>query len=449
MAAANVLEVLLPILLISLFVASNGLFVAAEFSVIIAPYPRMESRAREGSRQAPYVLSVLRNTEKRNDFIATAQIGITLASLGLGMYAEEKVAHWLLHTWEGSLPLPPNAIETLSFVVAVTSLTFLHVVIGEMVPQSMAVQIPIQVSLAVAGTMRVCAALLYPFARLLNAANVPFLRIMGVPMSKETALTYSKEEILILIEESHEGGQIPKEEFVYLENIGDFGERTVGQVMTPRTQIVGMPQGTSVAEAWEIFREHRKSRLVVRGDNLDSVLGILYYKTLARLGTPAEGPMDWTPHLGKPLLVPSTLPLNDMLQEFRRGRSSIAIVQDEFQGTDGLITMEDLIEEIFGEIQDETDSEPPLWTELEPGSLRVQGNLLLDELEQHFDLRLETEEAETVGGLIMASLGRIPQVGDSVAHNQVQVEVTGVDNLAVAEAVLRWTPATDSASNEP
>lgn len=439
MVAPDILGALGPIVLIALFVSANALFVAAEFSVILAPYPRIESRAREGHRQAKYVLNILHKTERRNDFIATAQIGITVASLGLGMYAEEVVAHWLLSSWEGRLPWGHEAIETMSLLTAVVCLTFLHVVVGEMVPQSMAVQLPDRVSLAVAGTMRVCEALVNPFARLLNAAGTPFMHLLGVQIKRDAGPTYSKEEILILIEESHGKGQIPKDEFVYLENIGDFGERTVGQVMTPRTQIVGLTSSSSLAEAWETFRKHRKSRLVVYEEDLDSINGILFYKSLARLSQIPEMQVDWSRHLRPPVIVPSTLPLNQMLKRFRSGRASIAIVQDEFQSTDGLITMEDLLEEIFGEIQDESDREPPPWEVLGEGRLQVQGSLLLDELEQHFDLRFETEDVETVGGLIMANLDRIPEVGDIVVCNQVEIQVTRVDNRAVTTAFLNWT----------
>ncbi len=438
MATAEILGVVLPIGLITLFVLANALFVAAEFSIILAPHPRIESHERAGHRQAAYVLNILRDTERRNGYIATAQIGITVASLGLGMYAEEKVAHWLLHTWEGTLPWSHGTLETLSFVTAVTSLTFIHVVVGEMVPQSMAVQVPVQVSLAVAGTMRVCEALLKPFASLLNSAGIPFMRMLGVSMKRDQGPTYSKEEILILIEESHERGQIPKEEFVYLENIGDFGERTVGQVMTPRTQIVGVPRTSTLPEIWETIRMHRKSRLVVYEEDLDNVQGILFYKTLARLAQEPAEQAAWAEHLRLPLLVPSTLPLNQMLRRFRAGRTSIAIVQDEFQSTDGLITMEDLLEEIFGEIQDETDRETPPWEVYGSGHLKVQGSLLLDELEQHFDLRFDMEEVETVGGLVMAHLGRIPAVGDTVVCNQVEIRVSCVDNRAVTTAHLNW-----------
>ena len=425
--------------LIAMFILANALFVAAEFSIILAPHPRIESREREGHRQARYVLSILQDTERRNDFIATAQIGITLASLGLGMYAEEVVSHWLHKTLEGLLPWSIGVVETLSLVTAVACLTFLHVVIGEMVPQSMAVQLPVGVSLAVAGTMRFFEALLNPFARMLNSAGMPFMRLLGVPIKKNAGPTYSKEEILILIEESHEKGQIPKEEFVYLENIGDFGERTVGQVMTPRTQIVGLSSNSTLSEAWETIRGSRKSRLVVYEENLDNVKGILFYKTLARHSQNPEKQVDWSLHLRTPVMVPSTLPLNQMLRQFRAGRASIAIVQDEFQSTDGLITMEDLLEEIFGEIQDETDRESPPWELCGAGHLRVQGSLLLDELEQHFSLRFETEEVETVGGLVMSNLDRIPEVGDVVICNQVEIKVTHVDNRAVTTAILKWT----------
>ncbi len=207
------MEALIPIALICLFVTANGLFVAAEFSVMLTPYPRITSRVEEGHRQASYVLKVLRSTVRRNDFIATAQIGITVASLGLGMYAEEKVAHWLQEVFHGFVPLPHSTLDSLALVISVVVLSFLHVVIGEMVPQSMAVQIPVTVVLRVAGIMRVCELALLPFVKFLNGSGNVVMRLMGIPIDQESSRTYSKEEIQILIQESYEGGEIEEEEF--------------------------------------------------------------------------------------------------------------------------------------------------------------------------------------------------------------------------------------------
>lgn len=437
MVASGVLDALIPVLLIALFIAANGLFVAAEFSIILAPYPRIASRVEEGHRQAPYVLEILRSSVRRNDFIATAQIGITVASMGLGMYAEERVAEWLHHFLDDRLPLPPGGIESLALILAVSSLTFLHVVLGEMVPQSMAVQVPETVVLRIAGLMRICEAALKPFARSLNGAGILVMRVVGIPVDTESSRTYSKEEILILIEESVAGGQIDKEDFLYLENIGDFKERTVGQVMTPRTQVHGIAASASREAVWEVIRQTRKSRYPVYGEDLDDVKGILFYKALAR-ATQAASPAFRVADFASPaLMVPATLPLVDMLRRFREEKTSIAIVQDEFQSTDGVITMEDLLEEIFGEIQDESDAEAPPFEDLGRGRIRVQGSLLLDELQQHFDLELKADEVDTVGGLVMAHLDRIPEEGDIVACGPVDIRVLAVENRAVRLAELR------------
>lgn len=432
------MEAILPIALISLFVAANGLFVAAEFSVMLAPYPRIHSRAEEGHRQAPYVLNILRSMERRNNFIATAQIGITVASLGLGMYAEEKVAHWLQEVLEGRLPLPHQTVDTLALILAVTTLSFIHVVIGEMVPQSMAVQIPEKVVLRIAGLMRICEILLMPIARLLNGAGNLVMRAFGIRMDEDDARAYSKEEILILIEESFEGGEIEEEEFIYLENIGDFSNRTVGQVMTPRIQVQGIPAEASWTEVWDIIRQARKSRYPVFREDVDAIEGVVYYKTLAQSAD--DDAFRVTDYCTSALFVPSTLSLPEMLRLFKARRTTVAIVQDEFQSTDGLVTMEDLLEEIFGEIQDETDRELPPFEELGQNRIRVRGDLLLDELEQHFDLPFQSDEVDTIGGLIMEHLDRIPVADDTMVINSVVITVLQVRSRAVALAELRLPP---------
>lgn len=435
------MEVLIPILLVALFVAANGLFVAAEFSIILVPYPRMASRAEEGHRQAPYVLAILRSMERRNDFIATAQIGITLASLGIGMYAEEKVAHWLHVLLDDRLHLAHGTAESLALILAVTGLTFIHVVLGEMVPQSMAVQVPEVVVLRVAGLMRICELLIKPAARSLNSAGNLCMRLVGIPVDTESSRTYSKEEILILIEDSFAGGQIDEEEFLYLENISSFEDRTVGQVMTPRTQVHGIPVDAAHDEVWDSIRTVRKSRFPIFGESLDDIRGMLYYKALARWPDDAAGPFRVLDFCTPVLFVPSTLSLVAMLRQFRRERTTIAIVQDEFQSTDGLITMEDLLEEIFGEIQDETDEEIPPFRDLGQGRIRVRGDLLLDELQQHFDLDFGMDQVDTVGGLIMACLDRIPESGDTITFKTAEIQVLEVRNRAVHLAELHLKPS--------
>ncbi len=443
------MEVLIPIGLITLFVLANGLFVAAEFSMMLTLPPRIASRVEEGHRQAGYVLEIVHSTVRRNDYIATAQIGITFASLGLGMYAEEKVAHWLQEVFHGVIPLPHSTVDTLALVLAVTVLSFLHVVIGEMVPQYMAVQLPETVALRVAGIMRVCELALKPLVKLLNGSGNAVMRLMGIPADQEADQTYSKEEIQILIQESYEGGEIKEDMFVFLENINDFEHRTVGQVMTPRIQVVGLPVDASHDDVWETIREARKSRYPVYGEDLDDIRGIVYYKQLAR-GTRSEVFRIET-YAQPALFVPATLPLRQMLHRFRRGNTSVAIVQDGFQSTHGLVTMEDLLEDIFGEIQGEIDRETPLLEELGANHIRVRGDMLLEELQQHFDLVFDMTAVDTVGGWVMAHLDRIPEVGDEDTVGAVRFRVLEVDNLAVSRVELAWshTPPADGDSHAP
>ncbi len=435
------MEALVPIALIALFVAANGFFVASEFSVMLAPYPRIESREEAGHRQAPYVLTILRDKERRNDFIATSQIGITLASLALGMYAEERVAHWLHEVLH--LPwLSEQAASTAALLIAVCSLSFLHVVVGEMVPQTIAVQMPERVVLAVAGTMRLCETILGPLAHQLNRAAEFLIVRSPIPIDQDLGLAYSKEEIQILIEESYHADHIEDDEFGYLERIGNFDDHTVNEVMTPRTRVVGIREDATYAEVIEVMREAGLSRYPIYGSNLDDIKGILHFKQLARLDRSTEFRLvdiitrvpdgDQNQETGA-LVVPGSTPLPQMLKLFQSRGAYMAVVQDEFQGTAGLVTLEDLMEEIFGEIEDESDLEtnrareaPRL--EIRSGTTVVARlDVPVDELPEDFAEALgETKgEAETISGMIMNAIDRVPTRGDETRLGEVSVRVEG------------------------
>lgn len=443
------MEVLVPIALIALFVAANGFFVAAEFSVMLAPYPRIESREEAGHRQATYILSILRDKERRNDFIATSQIGITLASLALGMYAEERVAHWLHEVLH--LPwLSEQATTTAALLIAVCSLSFLHVVVGEMVPQTIAVQVPEAVVLAVAGTMRVCETILGPLAHQLNRAADFLIRKSPVPVDQDDGLAYSKEEIQILIEESYHAAHIEEDEFGYLERIGDFDDHTVNEVMTPRTRVVGIQENATYAEVIDVIREAGLSRYPIYGGNLDDIKGILHFKQLARLDRSAEFRLvdiitrvpdgDQDQDTGA-LVVPGSTPLPQMLKLFQARGAYMAVVQDEFQGTAGLVTLEDLMEEIFGEIEDESDleanraREAPRLEVRSPTAVVARLDVPVDELPEDFAAALDESkgEAETISGMIMNAIDRVPAKGDETRLGKVSVRVEGEppDLLAV------------------
>lgn len=431
------MEILVPVSVILVLIALNGVFVAAEFAIIAAPYTRLTALAEEGSRAARHVLSIQRDPDQQNRYLATAQVGITIVSLGLGMYGEHVAAEWFLELLHNLGRLAEPLAHTAASILAVGLLTYLHVVLGEMVPKSLALQTAERMVLALEQPMLWMERLLRPLVWVLNAIGNRIVHLLGVQPLDAASRLYSPEELEFIVDESFEVGLLESSERRFIENIFDLSERTVGQIMTPRTRIVGIEVHASLQEVLHRLCETRQTRYPLYEGDLDQVVGILHIKDLAR--RQAHGHLDGKlGELKRPaVFLPESLTLEKTLLRFRAEGLQIAIVIDEFGGTAGLVTLEDLMEEVVGEIQDEFDQEIPPIEELSEGVLRVRGDLILDELNQLYDLNLEYPQVDTVGGLVMAALGRIPEPGDRVEFDGVSFEVESISGLAVQTILVR------------
>jgi magnesium and cobalt exporter, CNNM family len=430
-------QVLVPIAIIGILILINGLFVAAEFSIVAVPVTRLAQLAEEGSKRAQSVISVIRNRDRQYRYIATAQVGITIASLMLGMYGEGVVADWFGRAFERLGGLAEPLVETLAVIFAVGILTYLHVVLGEMVPKSLALQAAEPTVLRLDGPMRWSGWLFRPLVVFLNGLGNRIVHLLGIPPLDASERLYSPEELELIVDESFEGGLLESSEQLYIENIFDLHERTVGQVMTPRTRIVGIPVTASLDSAIRRLCETRQTRYPLYDGNLDQIVGTLHVKDIARLMIQG-GDAPELGSLARPaVFIPESLTVEKVLLRFRREGLQMAIVIDEYGGTAGLATLEDLIEEVVGEIQDEFDQEIVPFEVLAPRVLRVRGDLILDELTQHFDLSLELPEVDTVGGLVMSILRRIPRTGDSVEYGGIKFTVETVRGLAVQTVIVR------------
>lgn len=445
------MDVLLPLSIIALLIFFNGLFVAVEFAVVASSRTRLAQSADEGSGAAKRVLLILSDRKWQTHFIIMAQLGITLASLGLGMYGEQTIAEWILHPLQETHWLTKVTAHSVASIIAIGLMTYLHVVLGEVVPKSIALQAPEATALRVIGPVSFIERIFSPAIYVLNLIANGAMRLVGIPQADAHDRLLSAEELEIIVEESFGEGLIEPAEQLYIENILDMRERTVGQVMTPRTRIEGISVDEDPTRALEIACDSLHSRYPIYQDNLDTIIGLLHIKDLARQRLRGDGSLNLREMAeSRPVLVvPETLPLDAMLDRFRREKATLAVVIDEFGGTAGIVTTEDLIEEVVGEIQDEFDEESTPFEVLGERELRVQGLLLLDELNQHFDLELEHPEIYTVGGLIMSSLGRIPEVGDETEVDGVTFTVESVEGRAVESVrVLLPEPLTDESDTD-
>ncbi len=434
---------LVPGLIIILLVILNGLFVVAEFAIIGVRPSRIEQMAIDGNRVARGVFTILESNEKQNRYIATAQLGITIASLGLGMYGEPQIAHFIeayLAQYLG-LDIHDTLITTTGYLIALSLLTYLHIVVGEMVPKSLALAAPDRAVLTIAQPMRLMQTIFSWPVRLLNGIGNGLLHVFRIPPAEGHARLHSPEELELIVSESVEGGLISKSEEEIIRNIFDFAERYVHQVMTPRNKVEAVPQDITLPDLLQQMADSHYSRLPVYQEDLDHIVGILHVKDLVRYQARTKGTFDIRLLLRPVPVVPENYPADKLLSIFKRRRTHFAIVLDEFGGTAGIVTLEDLVEEVVGEVRDEFDLEKEPLVEVTPGLLEVAGDLLLADIEDYVDLGDEEAlpDIETIGGLIMAELGRVPQVGDQVIlRNAIYFTVLAVDGLAVARARIEY-----------
>lgn len=436
-------DALIVIGVIAGLILLNGIFTAAEFAIVAAPRTRMAQRAEAGSRSARHVLSVLRDPVRQNRYLATAQIGITVVSLALGMYGEHELAGWLLEGLHRLGRLSEPLAHSIATAVALAGLTYLHVVLGEMIPKSLALQASEATALALARPMGVLERIFLPAVVVLGGLGNAITRALGVRPADARARLMSSEELEVIVDESYAHGELRGREHLFIANIFDFSERSVAQVMTPRNRVIGLPVDANEDEVLTVLCEARFSRYPVYDQDQDHVVGVLHVKDLARWQTGGSGAFDLRAMLRTPVFVPETLGLEEMLARLRRDRSSIAIAFDEFGGTAGVVTFEDIAEEIVGEIRDEFDQEEIAPIELlSAGTARARGDVILAELNQHLGLALEHAETETVAGLVMDLLGRIAQAGDTVTYGGVTFEVEAVDGRAIRTVLVRLPDAT-------
>jgi CBS domain containing-hemolysin-like protein len=428
----------LPYVVVALLVLMNGLFVAAEFAIVGAPRTTIERFASAGSLRARAVLRILKSPRLQDRFIATAQLGITLASLGLGMYGEHTIATHIAGPLERLGIGRWLAVHAVASTLSVALLTYVHIVLGEMVPKSLALQYADRSVLWVAPPMRWVQLAVLPLVIALNGVGNGLLRLIGIRRHAPGAdRYYTPEELQFIVEESEEGGVLRADAGRMLRELFEFGDLTAGQAMVPRVSVVGIPLDATTDEIRDILRDTPHTRYPVYDEDLDHVVGMVHVKDALRAlmaGEPIGRGMI------RPLpVIPETAPLDDVLATVKRERMQMALVIDEHGGTAGTITLADLFEEVVGEIDEGVFDVPDIRTEA-GGRLRVLGTVRLGDLGDRFDLDLHHADVESVSGLVLMLLGRPPNVGDVVQFGRLRIEVAAVRGRGVEEALVALAP---------
>jgi CBS domain containing-hemolysin-like protein len=427
------MEILIPIAIILFLVLANALFVAAEFAIVGAPRASIEHQASQGSGLAARVLHVLEDPVRQDRYIATTQIGISVASLGLGMYGE----HWLadqMQPWFIRFEMVGwIAAHTVASVVAVAVLTYLHIVLGEMVPKALALQRADKTVLYVSPIIGTLQRIMLPLVVVLNSVGNRLLRLAGIERREVDRERYhTAEELEFIVRESQEGGLLRGEAGQILRDLFEFGDRTAGEVMVPRVLLAGIPVGAEPDELRAIVRMQPHTRYPVYSGDLDNIIGSLHIKEILR-HLVSNQPVAARDARALPY-VPGPAQLDEVLAAMRRFRAQMAVVMDQHGGTAGLVTIEDLFEEVVGDI-DEGRARQPIVREAD-GQVRVRGTVRLDEAGEALGRSIEHEKVTTVSGLVLLLLNRPASAGDVVTWRNVRIEVVSVAGRGVGEAVL-------------
>ncbi|HEX9218676.1 MAG TPA: hemolysin family protein [Gemmatimonadales bacterium] len=439
----------LRLVAVIVLVAANAFFVAAEFALVASRRTRIEAMIRRGDRKARIVRKALGELYR---LLSATQLGITLTSILLGYVAEDTVAH-LFHDWFATLPAALNFLTRggIASVIAVGMISFLHVVFGELVPKTWAITHPEGTSRWVASPLIIFSWITRPFNFLLNASARFVVRLLGIKTTNpELDRVHSPEEIRMLVEQSRKTGGLGAGDARLLEGVFEFSEKNAREVMTPRTQIVALPAEASLAEAADRVAAAGRSRYPVTGDSVDDVVGIVHAKDILRgLLSGSETPVQ---DIARPaFFVPGTREVEDVLADMKRQKVHLAIVLDEFGGTAGLVTMEDLLEEIVGPIYDEYDQAPPPLAGSGAaasggggagggGVPILAGSTEISDVNRALKLQLDDTDYTTIGGLLFGRLGRLPKVGDRVNLEGATFEILEMDGRRVGR--VRVWPAT-------
>ncbi len=409
-----------------LLVLANAFFVATEFALVSSRKTRLDELIREGNRKATFARRAIQSLDRS---ISATQLGITLASLGLGWVGEPAVAHVLEAGFHALPPLIAGiAKHSLATVIAFALITCLHIILGELVPKAFALVHPETVAMWMAGPLLAFAWVMYGPITLLKGSSNWLLNLFDINPPGEHERLHSGEEIRMLVEQSGEGGKLLQEDARLLEGVFEFSEKTAQEVMTPRTQMVSLEADFTVEEAADVVATEKRSRYPGYVESLDEIIGVVHAKDIlsAIRSKPGSKVRDI---VRPPLFVPGTREVEDVLADMKRLKTHLAVVLDEYGGTAGLVTMEDLLEEIVGPIYDEYDRQDrPAQA---PGGPVLDGGMPISEFNSEYDAELDDTDYTTLGGYVFGQLGRLPRVGDRVTAGRFTFEVLEMEGRRV------------------
>lgn len=434
----------LNLFLVIFLVLANGFFVAAEFALVAVRKSRIEALVNEGHKGAQRLLGLLNNL---NAYISATQLGITLSSLGLGWVGEPAVAtliepsiKWLSAASGFGFLESPTVLHGISFAIAFSLITFLHIVFGELAPKTMALELSERVSLWIALPLHVFYKTFYYPIRLLDWAGTKTVRMFGLHPSGEHGSSYTEDEIRALVIASEQSGHLNKEERRLINRVFEFSDTTVKEAMIPRTQIAAIPLDSSLEDIAQSFKQFGYSRLPVYRESLDDIVGVIHSKDVMHYLLHPET-FDLEEVLHKPMYVVDTGRLEEVLRQMQTAKAHFGFVVDEHGGVEGIITLDDLLEEIVGEISDEHDEEVKEQIHKQAdGSYLLDGGLAVRDLNRKLEMNLPVSEGyTTIAGFLMAEAGQVLEEGAEVPFNGHVFIIDKVDRRRILKVIMRKT----------
>jgi CBS domain containing-hemolysin-like protein len=426
------------LLIVTILILINALYVAAEFSSVSARRSRLAQMREDGNRMAGLILPILEDPRRLDNYIATCQLGITASSLLLGFYGQGSVARAISPALVRYGGLTEVLAASISATGVLLFLTLLQALLGELVPKNIGIQYPERLALSTVLPVSWSMTLFRPLIWFFNGSGQLLMRLLGLTPVSDGAHIHAPEEIILLVEESSAGGLLDKEERRLLENTLQLRESMVRQVMIPRTRVFAASMKESCETLMSLLADSNYSRLPLYDESMDEIVGVVHLRDLLCLTQ--GGGCGAVQEIMRPVLfVPETMLVREVFTLLQRNQYHVAVVLDEFGGTAGIVTLEDLIEEIFGDLQDEFDPVYPQFRLLPDNRLVVRGDTLVRDLNEWLDIVLPSYEVDTIGGLVLSKLGHVPDVGEKIRLEDLILRVESMDGKAVSTVSLQVT----------
>ncbi|EOO28405.1 magnesium and cobalt efflux protein corC [Bacillus cereus BAG1X2-3] len=423
------------LVMVAILIAFTGFFVAAEFAIVKIRSSRIDQLVAEGKRGA---LAAKKVTTNLDEYLSACQLGITVTAMGLGWLGEptiEKLLHPLFEKWN----LNPSISSVLTFGLAFMIMTYLHVVVGELAPKTMAIQKAERVTLLLAGPLMMFYKVMYPFIWVLNGSARVITGLFGLKPASEHEVAHTEEELRLILSDSYESGEINQAEYKYVNNIFEFDNRIAKEIMVPRTEIIGFYLEDSVEEHMKVIQNERYTRYPIFGEDKDDIIGMVNVKDFfIRYMTEDQKDLSSIRSYMRPIIeVMETTPIHDLLLQMQKKRIPMAVLYDEYGGTAGIVTLEDILEEIVGEIRDEYDEDeaPPI-QHVNEQHIIVDGKVLISEVKDLFGLHIEEDDVDTIGGWIMMQNHEIEE-GQHVEAEGYEFKVLEKDAYQIKRVEIR------------